>query len=241
MDCKRIQELLPLYVGCDLSGKLAKSIGVHLQSCKPCANSADEYRETRQLLRQFEPPAWDHKFYSSLRQEALRQVSLESNASGRIHVFAAGRFRPNLRWALVTVLLLVGCLLTLYVSSIRRAENPQLATNSRSGKRTIANPLTDAQSAGERPDKSLDRSPAISTRKKVFQAVSNVVKKGSERLATVNEGIHPEPNQSAGGDPYSSKKIMRMEIQTKDQNIRIIWFSYQNDKEGSSTESKQGT
>jgi predicted anti-sigma-YlaC factor YlaD len=50
MNCKDVQELLPLYVGGDLKEKRARPVTEHVQSCADCAGSADEYRESRQLL-----------------------------------------------------------------------------------------------------------------------------------------------------------------------------------------------
>ena len=82
MNCKHVQELLPLYVGRDLEEKRARSVTAHVQSCVECAGSVDEYRETRQLLKQFAPPPVSDAVYAGIRRRVLREIEQEAAAPG---------------------------------------------------------------------------------------------------------------------------------------------------------------
>src|SRR6267143_6407697 len=108
MNCKHVQELLPLYVGRDLEERRAQLVTAHVQSCAECASLASEYRESGQLLQQFAPPPFSDAVYAGIRQRVLREIGRESPEFSGLTLpsFVASLFRPRLRWTFATALLL---------------------------------------------------------------------------------------------------------------------------------------
>jgi anti-sigma factor RsiW len=51
MNCRRLEELIALYVGGDLPNPKQRTVNCHLQSCPRCARFADELKATRSALK----------------------------------------------------------------------------------------------------------------------------------------------------------------------------------------------
>ena len=131
MNCKRVEELLPLYVGHDLEEKRAILVTAHVRSCTECARSAREYRETNQLLQRIEPPHFSEASYLAVRDNVLREIERESNATALLR-FIARPFQPRMTWAVSTAVLLAVCLFAYYFIANRtggqRYEQPNVAS-----------------------------------------------------------------------------------------------------------------
>src|SRR5262245_48175511 len=104
MNCTRVQELLPLYVGADLVAREAESVRAHLETCAPCRELAEEFAASTAWLQAAPPPEFDEAFFADLRgdvQQAIAQTALRPSW--------AERWSPvvNWRWAWVPVLALL--------------------------------------------------------------------------------------------------------------------------------------
>ena len=77
MNCKQIEKLLPLYAGHDLSARREQLITTRLQSCAACSATAAEYREARDLLQEFTPPAFSEKAFAEVRKRVWQQIETE--------------------------------------------------------------------------------------------------------------------------------------------------------------------
>jgi Putative zinc-finger len=275
MKCKHVQELLPLYVGRDLEEKRAKLIMAHMQSCAECASSADEYRETLQLLQRFAPRPFSEAVYAEIRQRVLHEIGRESTAP-TLPQLVGSLFRPRLSWAVATGLLLAVGLFAFYYIANRR-NDPQQVANSR---RTLDRTTMDEQ-PNERlqnPDSAVSPSPSIkesdgptqastgrntgvdpriagsvgptyqSQRRKSTGAAAKrtrSVAANTPDTRSITAGASPgnnlfEPKAVPARDPSGSEKTLRVEMQTKDPNVRIIWFSHQLTKQESPKESSKG-
>jgi Putative zinc-finger len=257
MNCKQVQELLPLYVGRDLEERRAQQVAAHVQTCSECAGSVDEYRETRQLLQQFAPPPFSEAVYAGIRQRVLRDIEREATAPGLSRLLES-LFRPRLRWAAATALLLAVSVFAFYFIAKRandRRDGQQLADSGR----TVGGPTSSSIKASEwsppaspvknkGPAQGLAGGTHQSQRRKGIAGVP-------DRSATVNS-IDPrsmtaeaspegnnlaEPDAVPARDPAASEKTLRVEMQTKDPNIRIIWFAHQPTKQDSPSKFSKGT
>ncbi len=287
MNCKHVQELLPLYVGHDLEEKRANLVTAHVQSCAPCASSADEYRKSRQLLQLFAPPLFSETVYAEIRQRVLRDIERESNTPTLAQLFAS-LFRPRIRWAVATALLLAVSVLAFYFIANRRPTlkdaRQQVADTGRTLDRTTPDQQPNARSQDHEPavspsssSKESDGPRWASTgastgrhmgadatiagiagsvhathqspRRKSLRAAGD--RAGSVAVNTADtrsiageaspEGNSlAEPDAVLAHDPATSEKTLRVEMQTKDRNIRIIWFSPQRSKQDSPGKSSQG-
>lgn len=83
MDCRRVEELLPLYAGGDAGEALARRLSSHLRSCAACRLLAEEHRRSRELLRSYDAPEFGDEFFEGIRGTVLREL-------------AAGAARPTL-------------------------------------------------------------------------------------------------------------------------------------------------
>jgi len=234
MNCKSIQELLPLYVSRDLDEQRTQQVRVHLQSCSACGASASEYDETRRMLQEFSSPSFSEDLYSGIRQSVWREIQREipDVKAGPLSGLFDGLIRPRLSWALASALLLVVTLSAFYFIS-RGNDNRQVAaapngltpqeTPSSSPSNKDSNGSGAAIVSGEpkeqpRPRKHVtprsDRVPALALSKRPHGSTA------SEAALESNKITGPNAIQSSG-------KFLRLEMQTKDPNIRIIWLTPQ--------------
>jgi hypothetical protein len=274
MNCKRVEELLPLYVGNDLEEERAMLVTSHVRSCSQCARSAREYRETNQLLQRFEPPQFNEATYLAIRNSVLREVERQSNATTLLR-FIARPFQPRMMWAVSTAVLLAVCLFAYYFIAHRTRGplNEQQLTENRGGgeqntrdQKTNAGPQrTDPTGTAGVPPASATRSPksglnlvthnktadvppalASSSRKPRLNLTAQTVwhsrRAGETPAVPVKSAQYSPvgPTSPTGDSSVTSDKTLRLEIQTSDPNIRIIWFSHPSNNEGSPNESSKG-
>ena len=245
MNCKRVEELLPLYVGHDLEEERAMLVTAHVRSCTRCARSAREYRETNQLLQRFEPPQFSEATYLAVRNNVLREIERESNATPLLR-FIARPFQPRMMWAVSTAVLLAVCLFAYYFianrTSGQRYEQANVSSQPDKWKDLPAPSRKDIKpaltgTAGAPP------ALAMSSRKpRLNQTLWHSKRAGEAPAVPVKEGQYSqvEPKGATPNTSVTSDKTLRLEIQTNDRNIRIIWFSHPSTNEGSPNESSKG-
>jgi hypothetical protein len=228
MNCKQIDELLPLYAGRDLDEKRARLVSEHIEICTACARVADEYRETVELAQHFAPPAFTDIAYARVRRQVMQQIENETTAPLVPQMFGSW-FRPRMAWAVASGLIIVfGFALYLIVKrpgDVRQvAENHPVETEQT--ELTATPPKTNRESPGiaQKPagDKrsrrnSVNRSPLVAAK----------APGSSSQPAEIFPKLRdPEAaNSLPADDATSGKAPLRVEMQTKDPNIRIIWFS----------------
>jgi anti-sigma factor RsiW len=236
MNCKHVQELLPLYVGRDLEQKRVKQVTAHVQSCAECAGSADEYRKSQQLLKLFTAPPFSAATYAGIRQRVLREIERESSAPTLAQLFAS-LFRLRV-WAVATALLLAVSVLAFYFIANRKNDRQQ------NEQQMVKNRSTGSQSdhlAGAVRAGLTGTTGVLATSSPKSRLNLPAQRMGHSRWAggapAVQVKSAPDSLIEAKGpslNPSStSEKTLRVEMQTKDRNIRIIWFSHQRTKQGS--------
>ena len=259
MNCTHVQGLLPLYISRDLEEKRARLVTAHVQSCAECARVAEEYRETRQLLQLFEPPPFGEAAYREIRSRVLREVGRES-AGPTLPRLAASLVRPRVRWAAAALLLAVSVAAFYFVAN-RMYDRRQLAESRRTVNQTTQEQQGPESAAS--PSPSSDRPPLAGTggnagadtmsagsaartyhprrRKSSGTAAERArsvavntpdVRSMTAEAARADSNL-VESNAAPARDPVTSEKTLRVEMQTKDPGIRIIWFSPQRTKQDS--------
>ena len=261
MNCKHVQELLPLYVGRDLEEKRAQMVMAHVQSCVACTGSADEYRETHQLIKQFAPPPVSDAVYAGIRQRVLREIEQEAMAPGLSRLLDS-LFRPRLRWAVATALVLAVFVSTFYFIAKRKPnlvnDQPQVAGSDRTLAGRASTSIKESEGVppasivkNKGPAKRLAggvhqsprKSPATAAGADQTRSVAlhtpDTPSMTGETLPTGNNLT--EPDALPARDSANSGKTLRMEMQTKDPNIRIIWFAPQPTRQFSPIKFSKGT
>ena len=247
MNCKQTEELLPLYAGRELEEKRATSVTEHLQTCAACARVADEYRESVQLTEQFAPPVFSEAVYAGIRQRVLREIETEALAPAWSQTIAS-LFRPGVSWAIASVLLIIVSIFAIYFIVNRENVEQQLAdklpANVQLGTKERSN-------SAPQDNRRADLPPSVNTGREK-QQLAGVPQQGRKRsrdtlvnrtvgakspdaMSTANNvspqpGSHPEPMVFPHRDSAALGKTLRVEIQTKDPKIRIIWFVQQETK-----------
>ena len=234
MNCKQAEELLPLYAGRDLEEKHATLVTEHLQTCVACAHVADEYRESVQLSEQFAAPVFSEAVYAGIRQSVLREIEMEAVIPPWSQSITS-LFRPRLTWAIASVLLIVVSMFVLYFI-VNRGSNERQLADERPVKvepgTKERNERVDLPPPEKRDEKKQRLAGVPQTHRKRFrdartERMNSVDAKSPDAMSTANL---PEPTLFPPRDSTALGKTMRVEIQTKDPKIRIIWFVQQEDK-----------
>src|ERR1044071_3177162 len=93
MNCRRIEEMIPLYVEGDLEVDLAESVSAHLKSCEGCSRLAGGFNASQEGLRSYTPPAFDSAFFDGLRNGVLARIESEKARPSFLQLIAT-----NWRW-----------------------------------------------------------------------------------------------------------------------------------------------
>jgi putative zinc finger protein len=244
MNCQQVQDLMPLYVGNDLEERRAWLVTAHVQKCEACSVTAREYRETRQLIETFVPPAFTEDFYAEMRQGVWENIEKKSTRP-EIFSIVAGLFRPRLAWALATAVLIAVSAIGFYVVS-RRVRAPQPVVSHPPPASTTPNEQPDTSSPNSGSSRSLLASSGSNSRptginqpdrRQKRKAVSDRVNiRAESTIAAALPAVTSAPQasdlrQSANGSSEASPAPLRVEIQTKNPNIRIIWFASRDTKQ----------
>lgn len=237
MNCQQIDDLLPLYAGRDLDEKRARSVSEHLQVCSACTRVADEYRETLGLTQQFTPPVFTDNAYASMRRQVMQQIETEPAAPLLSQLFATW-FRPRMVWAAAGALIIAFGFFALYLVVNRGADVRPVAGNNSTVNGTEQKPESMATPRITEPVNTPNQvKPADVKRRRIHSFVNRsplvaATAPNSSRAANNSAKLRgPEAtNNLPAIDAVPEKSPLRVEMQTKDPNIRIIWFSQPNTK-----------
>jgi hypothetical protein len=239
MRCTHAEKLIPLFAGDDLPARKADALRRHLESCANCRRLAAEFEASRDWLRGFAAPHFDEAMLDGMRDFVLRDIGRIENRGQWLQWLVPGW---NLRFAIATslALLLLGALGGLIIN--RRQPAPDLESNQVKLKKGGVNqvdlppdkapddrPNNDEQIATGRSDRRKFSRKAIERRlNEPPQTEKRVVE--PDLIDENMEATEPATDQSSGLDPANSdpganQNMLRIEIQTADPNIRIIWFA----------------
>ena len=240
MNCKNVEPLLPLYVGGDLDEKQSRLVAGHLQSCTECSVVADEYAGARQVLQGYEGPVFSDEIYTRLRRQVLTEIARESHPRVWPGIFSRlflPLVQPRMRWAAAALLLAISVTALYFSRNVLRRlpTDHQVAVRTEEPKQAGAEVRSEQsnESAGSSssPNKMQVRMAATRgpiTRKR--EANDGVVATNLTRELAQAIKVEPSSNyrviQRAVGvsQPSSDAGPVRVEIQTSDRNIRIIWL-----------------
>ena len=254
MNCKRAAEFLPLYAAGDLDAAREKEVASHVAACEGCRRVADEFRESRALLVEaFETPEFGAEFYSGIRSSVLEKISREREPSTPSLV--AALFGRRLAYATTFAVALIALALAFqHFRGGRRETTPQLAggqqnvnapqrdqrreseasqqlnvkkneptpnptdtamiPHTESTRRTTPNRRREPMPKTVAHD---DESPLIA---QVTPSSISVAHEASESASPANGVVSPPAANAAS-------QFSRIEIQTADPSIRIIWLAPQ--------------
>ncbi|HYO91436.1 MAG TPA: zf-HC2 domain-containing protein [Pyrinomonadaceae bacterium] len=237
MNCTKIEKLLPLYVGGDLSGRDASHVASHLSSCDGCRAIAQEFEASRERLSNFAVPEFGAEFYEQLRGAVMSEINSRPAARPSMLQTLRAFFpaRPALVASLATLALFCALSFALYRSLVN--DEPGLAALEQSmanlnlempavdGARPVS---SDVVSDSPRAGRTVFTAGNIARRKAVRGNPTNALPETSspEIADAASSAARQAVRQTSGAtaDEATRQVVARMDIQTSDPNIRIIWL-----------------
>jgi len=251
MRCTHAEKLIPLFAGDDLAAREADALRRHLESCANCRRLAAEFEESRVWLRGFPAPQFNDLVLNDMRDSVLRDIGRIENRARRLQWIVPGW---NLRFAFVTslTLLLFGALFSL---AINRRQPPRHDPESNKVELSPGKTPDDRANYAGKTEKSKavrrkfgrkpikpgpNESPQIEAERVVPDLTAQNMDAAFPATDPADTDIEAErvvPDLTAQNmdaafpatDPDADQDALRIEIQTADPNIRIIWFARKSD------------
>jgi hypothetical protein len=210
MTCLAIHEVLPLFVEGDLPRRKAAGVARHLVGCTRCRGLAEEYRQSQRWLREAPGPVPTGAALDRMRQSVWRQLDREPRPSSWWLAVERG-WAALRRWAsqpavagMAVMLIVVGSVTFTRVGGLGGARLGESLSVDRAGEPRRELPVDPWAEAAEDPENVL------------AQASPQELSDG------MSDGVEPGEGEAAG---ETADNAMRIEIQTRDPNVRIIWFT----------------
>jgi len=236
MNCRRVEKLIPHYVEGDLARGTADRLATHLDWCGRCNWLADEYKESQSWLRTSEPPEFDEVFLDNLKAGVLSRIE-ETSARPSLLASLVQQWSRRQVLALSAALLIIFGALVFYIYQVRTRANPSVLE-------AVEPPPNDETIKPNEPRLATNpgRADGVGLRKP-RHGKSHANTKSRRGNPTIAEHRFEQPFMSqthrlkgsatASAEPAvllpssgdASPEMLRIEIQTSDPNIRIIWFA----------------
>lgn len=233
MNCRRVQRLIPLHVEGDLRTNTAEEVVSHLEWCGRCNWLADEFRESQGWLRSAKPPEFDEAMLDDFKQGVLKRVE-ETPARSSLFAALAQQFNRRQILALsTTFLILLGVVVVYFYQAKGKETRPMISKAESTAKEELETAVGATQPGLEAAPEAKSRSVMRHNFRRVGRKGSShpmIAKRGSERTPAFPmgslPGIAPIEKQNEVSDAVGrSREMLRIEIQTGDPSIRIIWFA----------------
>ncbi|NOT63235.1 MAG: zf-HC2 domain-containing protein [Acidobacteria bacterium] len=207
MNCTRIAQWLPLYASSDLSDAQSVQVRAHLAQCESCATLADEYAAAREWMQGTGAPEFDETFFAELRYGVRQKLAAQS-------VRAAWW---TLRWQPLVVAV---ALLLLMIFSLRLFQTKGVPpTNIAKRHAPLQQPEAVPTPIPPINELAQTQKPRVPWRKH-GRALRIKQEEKDTIVATATEPARVDEVEKVA-EPVMS----RIEIQTADPNIRIIWLT----------------
>lgn len=228
MKCEQIEELIPLYVGGDLKPSEADDLRHHLTECAQCRRLHEDFQSSQSWLTTFAKPEFDEASLATLRASVLNEIERQEKRGSWLDRLLP-KWNPRLVLAVSTAALVA--VTALSVTVYRNQIAPPKLGNVRVSVVTDGYPLqitpgnqqvSTATIKERRVRRSKPSEPALLPE----EAFNN----GGLSFPLEPPVIVPEQTESETGPPAEpedkeAKEMLRIELQTADPNIRIIWLT----------------
>jgi anti-sigma factor RsiW len=205
MSCPSIEKWIPLFVEGDLSERRTEKVRRHIEGCARCRSLTDSYRLSQRWLRSAPPLDVGGATLEGLRRSVWKRIGSEpapSPAWRQIERAWAALRHWTAQPAMATLALFVVVTGSFALSRVTGPALGPAAHHRLENQDPATSPASD-ESAAE---------PVLAR-------------------ASQEEGDEMDPASGDGAEPgVASDDSMRIEIQTRDPDVRIIWFSPTEDR-----------
>jgi putative zinc finger protein len=222
MDCRRIEKLIPLYVECDLEGDESGRVSAHLETCDSCNTLVAEYEASQSWLRLNTLPDFDDAMLDDMKRGVMRGID-EARERPSFFGFFTWPLMPGRAFAAVAALLIIFAVFALYIYSGRSSavskDSPLAEETFKPEDMPAPKDLKQAPGA----------SPVASNRNRKRYLIKTTGRNRPGERPKFDRVIRTQTDstvaQKTADVPTETEEMTRIEIQTGDPDIRIIWFS----------------
>lgn len=250
MKCTLAEQLIPLFAGGDLQPPEAETLRQHLDACAACRQLAEEFAASQSWLREFAAPEFDEAVFADLRASVLKEIAQAgegeqfANAAGLAFTQSLSannsswlgwllpRWNPRLAFAAAALILLAGLAWVV----VRHQPSPRETTvaGGDSPKPSLPPaprpvPKQVQVVAQETPNPAHPR-PALRPRPAALEKRHSPVAPPATDLTAQSQTdpltttVEPTTNSDLTA-LAPEREMLRIELQTADPNIRIIWLT----------------
>lgn len=237
MNCRRITELMPLLVEKDLPDAAMQEASRHLSDCETCSALLHDYAASQSWLHTQALPEFDAAFYLNLQRDVMQEIARRPSRLSVFHrLTEALRWRRGWALAMLLVLLVGAIAFFIYAKQPKPdATQEQVIVKPPPEKRQDAPPLPKEERENLSQNFTVVKQPKKPLRQKRERTLPWTLPSVKPELTHPKEVI--AANQTTGGiekSPintgdievfFDTLQMTRMELQTADPNIRIIWFA----------------
>ena len=243
MNCRRIEEIIPLYVEGDLEIDRAELVSAHLKSCDACSRLAGGFNASQEWLRSYVPPAFDSAFFDGLRNGVLARIDNEKARPSFFQLIAA-RWRWEAVLTAAALMVAIGGLIfyayhrgpgTTNREIVRVQTPPEVPAHHGPENHGDEDPQRVAQAAPKHRHSSLRDAVAKAIEPADPESIFGLPWEIENSTASEVEGNSVTQADSTQTETQPSEEVeptresmTRIEIQTSDPTIRIIWFAPNN-------------
>lgn len=240
MNCTRIEALLPLYVSADLPPRELEIVRTHLTTCAACGGELETLAASQTWLQAAPLPEFDEAFFDGLRADVRQAIATseeQTRRGGLAHWFE--RWLPvwpsvgTWTWAGAAALAVALLMLALNWTQFfgRQPLQESAGTFATPTPLPTALPLSPALNPApvEAPQLARRTVPTAS-RPKTFKPLRRLPESAdlaaTQTAAPPHREVAPVETKLANNtNPAALPEMMRIELQTADPNIRIIWLT----------------
>lgn len=233
MNCQDFETQIALYVGNDLIEKESRVVEKHLAECKMCKEFMVDLQDSQLALTKFSNLDINEQIFVDLRASVLQQITIEKQKTSWWKDFFSFKLRFIHYATAFSVLVMFTTILGM-ILIITTGKNSNNALNSSINKMQSTN-LTDKtqkllannnNNSIKEKDKLTNNN--VKDEKSIVRHINYLNAKKHSIKINKNNIIAIQNNTI---DIQNDKKEpIKMEIQTKNPNIRIIWFTNQDEK-----------
>jgi len=219
-----------LYIEGDLASNPADRISAHLDWCGQCNWLADEYRESQGWLRTNQASEFDQAFLDDFKSSVMRRIE-EPVARPSLLASIAQHWSRRQMLAMSGAMLIAIGMVLLYVYQTRlstKIPHVETAQIPETEKVTIEVPKANVSDLQEHSFVS-NTHPRHSANQKTHKSEPITSFQEPPLFSQVNRWVELGTANEVAVTPREVKddspEMLRIEIQTADPNIRIIWFT----------------
>jgi cytoskeletal protein RodZ len=239
MSCNHFEKLIPLYVEGDLEADDLHDVAEHVRGCHSCARLANHYTASQAWLHTLTEPEFDEAFYADLKQSVMQEIH-SRKARPSFFQWFVWQWKPA--YAVAFLLLMLFGAIAIYVQTNRQSATPNNNISAKQVEEKQQPEKKDPTEEQQAPQPELQKSETGVLQQAQIHQPHSIRRHRDNEPSVKPPPMNLEPiidsqvslknrdeivaeEMSEMGTFISSEAMTRIEIQTSDPNIRIIWFA----------------